>query len=449
VSDLPENWVLAPIGSLCTLFNGRAFKPSDWKDKGLPIVRIQNLNNPKASYNYFDKEVDDRFLLNGGELLFAWSGTPGTSFGAHVWHGGKAVLNQHIFRVDFDETLIDKRFFRYAINQKLNELIGVAHGGVGLRHVTKGVFENTEIVVPPFNEQKRIAEKLDSLLTRVDSCERHLERVPQILKRFRQSVLAAAMEGTLSEEWRLANNLEESSWQDTTLDEICVEDRVITYGVIKLGDDIPDGVPCLRTSNVRWLSIDEDGMKRIKPELSESYSRTILQGNEVLVNVRGTLGGVSVVKPYMIGWNVSREVAIAPLNIEMALPKFIAIWIASNSSQNWLTRKQKGVAYTGINIEDLRQLPVKLPPLEEQAEIVRRVESLFAVAAKLEARYLSASERVARLTPSLLGKGFRGELVEQDERDESAEELVERVRKMKEDSQPQKAGPRKRKGSKK
>lgn len=308
---------------------------------------------------------------------------------------------------------------------------------------------SSQIALPPLDEQKRITEKLDSLLTRVDSCQTHLERVPQILKRFRQSVLAAAMEGTLSEEWRLANNLDENSWQDTTLEEICVEDRVITYGVIKLGDDIPNGVPCLRTSNVRWLSIDEDGMKRIKPELSESYSRTILQGTEVLVNVRGTLGGVSVVKHHMIGWNVSREVAIAPLNIELASPEFIAIWIASNSSQNWLTRKQKGVAYTGINIEDLRQLPVKLPSLEEQAEIVRRVEKLFAYAERLEARYLSASERVARLTPSLLAKAFRGELVEQDPNDESAEKLLEKVRKSKEDSQAQKVGPREdRKGSK-
>ncbi len=89
-------------------------------------------------------------------------------------------------------------------------------------------------LIAPLPEQKRIADKLDSLLARVDSCQSHLEHVPQILKRFRQSVLAAAMEGSLSEDWRLANNLDENSWQDTTLEEICIEDRVITYGVIKL-----------------------------------------------------------------------------------------------------------------------------------------------------------------------------------------------------------------------
>src|SRR5262249_26805694 len=138
----------------------------------------------------------------GGELLFAWSGTPGTSFGAHVWRGGEAVLNQHIFRVDFDEATLDKRFFRYAINQKLDELIDIAHGGVGLRHVTKGMFERTLVAVPPLNEQKRIADKLDTILEQVNSCCERLDRVPAILKRFRQAVLAAATSGMLTEKWR-------------------------------------------------------------------------------------------------------------------------------------------------------------------------------------------------------------------------------------------------------
>ena len=169
MSELPQGWVAAEIGSLCSLENGRAFKPTEWGTKGLPIVRIQNLNKPHALYNYFDGEFADRYYLRGGELLFAWSGTPGTSFGAHVWRGGEAVLNQHIFRVDFNDRAIDKRFFRFAINQKLNELINIAHGGVGLRHVTKGKYESTEIPLAPLNEQKRIADKLDAVLARGDA----------------------------------------------------------------------------------------------------------------------------------------------------------------------------------------------------------------------------------------------------------------------------------------
>ena len=97
---IPESWGIARIGELCDLKNGRAFKPTEWGSKGLPIVRIQNLNNLEASFNNYDGDIGDRFLIERGDLLFAWSGTPGTSFGAHIWRGGRAALNQHIFRVD-------------------------------------------------------------------------------------------------------------------------------------------------------------------------------------------------------------------------------------------------------------------------------------------------------------------------------------------------------------
>ena len=129
MSDLPAGWARSPIGKLCDLKNGMAFKPSDWARTGMKIVRIQNLNNPGAPYNFFQGKIRDRFVIENGDLLFAWSGTPGTSFGAHIWRGERAVLNEHIFRVDFDASCLDKKFFQLAINRKLTELIDKAHGG--------------------------------------------------------------------------------------------------------------------------------------------------------------------------------------------------------------------------------------------------------------------------------------------------------------------------------
>jgi hypothetical protein len=86
--ELPEEWEVARISELCILQNGKAFKPTDWEQEGLPIVRIQNLNDNTAPYNYYRGAIGDNHHLFGGELLFAWSGTPGTSFGAHIWNGG-------------------------------------------------------------------------------------------------------------------------------------------------------------------------------------------------------------------------------------------------------------------------------------------------------------------------------------------------------------------------
>lgn len=140
---------MVPFGDTCKLQNGRAFKPSEWSDEGTPIVRIQNLNDETKPFNYCDFEVEQRFHINSGDLLFSWSGTPGTSFGAFFWNRKKAFLNQHIFRVDVDTANVDKNYLHYAINAKLNVIISQAHGGVGLKHITKGKLEAVEIPLPP------------------------------------------------------------------------------------------------------------------------------------------------------------------------------------------------------------------------------------------------------------------------------------------------------------
>jgi type I restriction enzyme S subunit len=303
-------------------------------------------------------------------------------------------------------------------------LVAQGQGGAQ-QNISQGILKAQPIPVAPEHEQKRIANKLDTVLTRVDAVNTRLARVAPLLKRFRQSVLAAATSGRLTEDWRLANAVAPA--YDTTLQTICTNGRVITYGVVKLGEETPNGTPCLRTSNVRWLRFELEGMKLIQPSLSTEYGRTVLRGGEVLVNVRGTLGGVAVATPEMAGWNVSREVAVVPVDLSLANSEFIALWIASEECQRWLTGVAKGVAYTGINIEDLRTLPLKLPHLDEQTEIVRRVETLFAFADRLEARLAQAQAAATRLTPALLAKAFRGELVPQDPNDEPAAELLRRL----------------------
>lgn len=140
------SWMSQPLGRLCRLVNGRAFKPSDWTDDGLPIVRIQNLNDDMKPFNRYKGPVDSRVIIDSGDILLSWSGTPGTSFGCFVWSRGRALLNQHIFRVHVDESVIDREFFVHAVNSKLDEMIALAHGAVGLRHITKGKLDRKSVV---------------------------------------------------------------------------------------------------------------------------------------------------------------------------------------------------------------------------------------------------------------------------------------------------------------
>lgn len=153
------------LGSICKLVNGDAYRESDWTSEGTPIVRIQNLNNEAKPFNYWAGALEDRVVVRDGDVLLAWSGTPGTSFGAHLWRRGEGVLNQHIFRVDLDRTRVDPQWAVYAINDQLHHLIGKAHGGVGLRHVGKGTVESLQMPLPALSEQKRIAAILNEQIT--------------------------------------------------------------------------------------------------------------------------------------------------------------------------------------------------------------------------------------------------------------------------------------------
>jgi len=169
---IPKNWYWVRLGERLELYNGRAFKPSDWIPAGLPIVRIQNLNNETAPFNYCaESDVQPRHIINSGSFLISWSGTPGTSFGAFIWQRGIAALNQHIFSCfQRGETFFD-RFLKIAINGRLDEMISKAHGGVGLQHITKGKLEFLPLPLPPLAEQHRIITKVDELMALCDGLE--------------------------------------------------------------------------------------------------------------------------------------------------------------------------------------------------------------------------------------------------------------------------------------
>src|ERR1035437_8395614 len=111
-----------PLGELFNLVNGDPYKPTDWSLTGAPIIRIKNLNNPSKPYNYWAGPVSGRVTVKQGDLLLAWSGTPGTSLGAHVWWGGDAVLNQHIFRLDAISDSVDPDWAHITLNHRIHVL---------------------------------------------------------------------------------------------------------------------------------------------------------------------------------------------------------------------------------------------------------------------------------------------------------------------------------------
>jgi len=419
--DIPGNWKWCKIKDVFTLVNGKAFKPTDWGEYGLPIVRIQNLNDHNSPFNYFAGEIEEKYLLNGGELLFSWSGTPGTSFGAFIWNGGKAVLNQHIFIV-YPKFELDTKYAMYALNGELKIFIEKAHGGAGLKHITKKEFENCGLPIPPIAEQKRIVAKIEELLPLIDRYEQAWSKLEDFNKRFpvdmQKSILQMAIQGKLVEQRPEEGTGEElfqqiqaekkhlikggatkkekslpeitedevpfdipDNWRWVRLRDLCKTD--ISYGIIKLGVEDPAGVRVLRCSDVKENYIIPDYVRTVTNDLSQQFSRTILQGGEIVINVRGTLGGCAVVPREMCGYNVAREVAVIR-QCDFVDAKYIVYLLISAYFQQFMFHGLRGIAYKGLNMGTLALLPVPLPPFAEQKRIVAKLEEILPLCDRLK-----------------------------------------------------------------
>lgn len=462
---MPEGWEEVSIGQICDLVNGKAFKPTDWTATGLPIVRIQNLNKSGAKFNYYGGKIESKFLVENGDLLFAWSGTPGTSFGAHVWAGPKAVLNQHIFNIKFSRNAIDTNFFKYAINQTLDEQIEKAHGGVGLRHVTKGKFEETRVPLPPLSEQRRIIAKIDSLSAKTERARDHLNHVPRLVAAYRQAVLVAAFTGRLTADWRRNIECVQSAAELVAATDEPGRSRggrdatdAIKPGQAALSINKPDlhapenwawvrlariarqetghtpsrSNPEYWDGGVPWIGIRDAGAHhgRLIHHTNQTISDLGLRNSSARLLPAGTVclsRTASVGYVTIMGVPMATSQDFATWTCTDALdPKYLMYALMAEGER--IRDFGEGSTHTTIYFPEIRALHICLAPKLEQAEIVRRVEAAFSWIDRLASEAMSARKLIDHLDQAILSKAFRGELVPQDPDDEPASVLLERIK---------------------
>ena len=403
---------------------------------GLPIVRIQNLNDEKAPFNYYDKSVEEDVHLYGGELLFAWSGTPGTSFGAHIWRNQEAVLNQHIFKLLFDETALFKPYYMYALNQRVGSLIKAAHGSAGLQHVTRGVFESTLIPLPPFAEQIRIVEKLNVLFPIVDhysSAYNNLNNLqsafPEALKK---SILQEAVQGKLvpqdpsdepaeallerirAEKQRLIKESkikkdkhesvifrrDNSHYEKRGSEEVCIDDEIpfevpSSWALIRLDDIgiyrkgpfgssltksmfVPKGADTVKVYEQK-NAIQKDhtlGTYYITRQYYESKMKSFtVEPGDILVSCAGTIGETYIL-PEQIELGIINQ-ALMRMTIFAPIDLDYFLLYFDYVLKQAAKETSKGSAIKNIPpFEIFKKLILPLPPLEEQKRIVEKVREL-------------------------------------------------------------------------
>lgn len=296
-----------------------------------------------------------------------------------------------------------------------------------IANISAGKLSELTVPLAPWGEQKRIADKLNTVLSRVDAVDTRLARVAPILKRFRQSVLAAATSGRLTGEWRAAY-ASSSSWEDCQIGDLLQEKPRNGYSPKAIDHETP----------VRSLTLSATTTGRFRPECFKFVPDDIPAGShlwiakgDVLIQRANSLEyvGVSAIVDVELDRYIYPDLMMKCRANERTSSAFLHLVLSSQEVREHFRKNATGTAgnMPKINQQTVISAPCRVPSKPEQTEIVRRVEVLFAFADRLEARLQTAQTATERLAPALLAKAFRGELVPQDPNDEPASELLRRL----------------------
>lgn len=356
-----SKWKTVKLGEVATYINGFAFKPSDWCETGLPIIRIQNLTNSSKEINYYDKSYNPKYEVNKGDILISWS----ASLGVYEWKKGKALLNQHIFKVVFDKLDIDKKFFVYSIQTLLTQMAEETHGAT-MKHITKPKFDNMPFPLPSLEEQKRIADILDKASNLIDLRKQQLEKMDLLIKSKFIDMFGNPVTNP-------------KGWEGKKIEDIA-EVKIGPFGsLLHLEDYVENGHPLINPSHILNESITYDSKKTITDEKYKEMKPYHLQINDIVLGRRGEIGRCAIVKQngFMCG---TGSLLIRIKN--NCLPIIMQKIISHPSFKEFLKDKSVGVTMDNLNAGTISNLKIFLPPIELQnqfAEFVEQVEKQKAV----------------------------------------------------------------------
>jgi len=439
LSRLPKGWIAAKINDLFDINPGhRGIEVGDNIEVSfVPMPSIEEatgkLNSELVKLYGEVKRGYSKFIEN--DVVFAKI-TPCMENGKvaiakDLKNGiGCGTTELHVFRPLVQETSLYLLYF--LLQESIREAAKQSFKGTsGHLRVPVGFFDEIDFPLPPLSEQHRIVEKLKVLLGKMDACQHRMAKLPLILKRFRQSILDAACSGRLTADWREEKGAGEGSeelpeeWRWSVLNEVC--DSIV---------DCPHSTPrwtetgklCVRTTNFKPGFLDLSEKRFVSEEtFLERIRRLCPMPGDVLYSREGSILGIACIIPPGVELCLGQRMMLFRTNPSYR-PELLMHWLNSTKILNRVRELTGGTASPHLNVRDIKRFPVPLPPLPEQNEIVRRVKDLFALADQLEARYAKAKAHIDQLSQSILAKAFRGELVPQDENDEPAEVLLERIR---------------------
>ena len=457
MSELPQGWAWSNLAELSNMVGGKTPSKADprfWANGTIPWVSPKDMK--VFDLRKSEDQISDLAVSEGGMSLLAAesilmvtrSGILAHTFPVAIAHE-PVTINQDIKAVPPGPGF-NTRYLAYSLKaQEQTILTECAKSGTTVASVETERLNKLPIPLAPLPEQKRIADKLDSTLARVEACRDRLDRLPTLLKRFRQSILAAATSGRLTEDWRATRSPDEAQrnlgalvpksgayghslpagWDALTVGDLALDLR---YGTSQKCDYREGGLPVLRIPNIGESGkVDLTDIKRADFAPKEAAKLELQAGDLLLIRSNGSVdlvGKCCILESDAVGYLFAGYLMRLRTDPEKILPWFLYFGFTAPEQRQRIELISKSTSgVNNINSDEVKSLPLLVPPIDEQHEIVRRVETLFAFADRLEARLATARKQAEQLTPALLAKAFRGLLVPQDPDDEPASELLKRL----------------------
>jgi type I restriction enzyme S subunit len=381
-------WRSIPLGETGKYINGLAFKPTDWGDEGLPIVRIQNLTDPTKPLNRTTRVVDPAYVVNPGDILVSWSAT----LDAFIWNREQGLLNQHIFKVVPDTRVVTKKFLFYTLKKAIAEMVKSEHlHGSTMKHINRGPFLAHRVDVPSLETQEIVVAEIEKQFSRLDEAVANLQRVKANLKRYKESVYTEVFGDVPN--CTLGDLIEEGPQNGLYLPKQM-------YG---------EGVPILRIDDYQtgWIRPVEE-LRRVKATQDQVSTWSLLEGDLVInrVNSMTHLGKCALVPKALAGAVFESNMMRVRLK-DGVLPRYVEHYLASKIGKKRLTGNAKwAVNQASINQKDVRATQIFLPDTATQVQTVAEVDQRLSIVREVEAEVDANLRRAQALRQATLSKAF-------------------------------------------
>ncbi|MFC0654977.1 restriction endonuclease subunit S [Mongoliitalea lutea] len=419
---LPKGWKVLPLHEISSIKSGgtpsRAV--SEYWGGNIPWVKISDIRRLNVSTT--EESITEEGIKNSSTKIFP-KGTILFTIFASIGKVGilqiDAATNQAIAGIT-PKSIVESKFLTYSLINLSNK-IQESGKGVAQNNINLTILKNTKISLPPLPEQQRIVGKLDALFGHLDSLREKLDRIPTLLKNFRQQVLTQAVTGELTKEWREGKGLGE--WEYIDLQEVA--DVVDPHPSHRTPPPVIGGIPYISIKDVDSKGrIDFSNSTLVSSKvLEEHIKRYELKEGDLGFGKIGTLG-----KPFQLPIFKERTYTLSA-NIILIQPKsnynpkFLFYYLDSPIINKLLKEGAKATSQPAFGIKKARVFPTPNPSKEEQKEIVSQVDALFSLADKIESQYVSLKAKIDQLPQAILAKAFRGELVGQEVKEYVVEEI--------------------------